>query len=116
MKSLHHYQPTEHFSKKLFHLRKADPYGYRRIQRTIDRLLVEPGEADGKMIGIYHGRLKKYVGKRDYRIIYYWCVLCHKENKKRQENCDIIPDNSVIFFDIYHKKDMKKFKRNNSAR
>ena len=116
MKTIHNYQPTDHFSKKLSHLKKADPSGYGRIRKTINRLLVEPADADGKMIGIYHGRLKKYVGRRDYRIIYYWCVLCLKENKKRQENCDTIPNNSVIFFDIYHKKDMKKFKKNSSIR
>ncbi len=116
MKNVHHYQPTEHFTKKLSHLKKVDPRGYTRVRKTIDRLLQEPGDADGKMIGIYHGRLKKYVGRRDYRIIYYWCVLCVKENKKRQDNCDTIPDNSVIFFDIYHKKDTKKFKKNNFTR
>lgn len=109
-----HYQPTEHFAKKLSHLEKTDPGGYRRILRTIDRLLLEPGDADGKMVGLYHGRLKKYVGRRDYRIIYYWCELCAKENRKQQENCHVIPDNSVIFFDIYHKKDTKKFKRNST--
>jgi len=105
----HHYQPTNHFSKKLLHLKKADPKGYIRIQRTIERLLVEPSDADGKMVGLYHGRLKKYVGRRDYRIIYYWCDLCLKIN--RQQICDTIPNNSVIFFDIYHKKDKKKMKR-----
>lgn len=105
----HHYQPTDHFVRKLSHIRKFDPQGYTRIQRTIDRLLHTPDDADGRMIGIYHGRLKKYVGRRDYRIIYYWCSLCHKENERRND-CSI-PDNSVIFFDIYHKKDKKKFKK-----
>lgn len=105
----HHYQPTRHFSKKLLHIQKADPLGYRRIRKTIDRLLLEPADADGRMVGLYHGRLKKYVGKRDYRIIYYWCSLCHKENNRT--HCGIIPDHSVIFFDIYHKKDKKKIKK-----
>ncbi len=107
---MHHYQPTDHFSKKLLHLKKSDPRGYSRIRKTIDRLLVEPNGADGRMVGLYHGKLKKYVGRRDYRLIYYWCDLCHKENKK--QHCGTIPDNSVIFFDIYHKKDKKKMKKN----
>ncbi|MEE4239939.1 MAG: hypothetical protein V2I36_00625 [Desulfopila sp.] len=105
----HHYQPTSHFSKKLLHIKKADPLGYKRIRKTIDRLLLEPADADGRMVGLYHGRLKKYVGKRDYRIIYYWCNLCRKENDGK--HCGIIPDNSVIFFDVYHKKDKKKIKK-----
>jgi len=65
------------------------------------------------MRGIYHGRYKKYVGRRDYRLIYYWCELCRKENRrleKQCEDCHAIPDYSVIFFDLYHKKDAKKFK------
>ena len=105
-----HYQPTSHFTKKLKHLRKADPKSYGRIQKTIERLLLEPERADGRMVGLYHGKLKKYVGRRDYRIIYYWCDLCLKESKKY--HCGVIPDNSVIFFDIYHKKDKKKIQRN----
>lgn len=103
------YQPTHHFTKKLRHLKRSDPQGYIRIQKTISRLLHDPSDADGKMVGLYHGRLKKYVGRRDYRIIYYWCELCSKE--KKRQNCDTIPDNSVIFFDIYHKKDKKKIKK-----
>lgn len=104
------YQPTDHFSKKLKHLKRVDPRGYIRVQKTIDKLLLDPDGADGRMVGLYHGRLKKYVGRRDYRIIYYWCEICQKENKR--QHCDVIPDNSVIFFDLYHKKDKKKIKKN----
>ncbi len=108
------YQPTNLFSKKLDQVKFADPPGYRKVQKVIDRLLFAPDNADGKMTGIYNGRLKKYAGRRDYRIIYQWCQLCRKENRKIQnkcENCPEVPDNSVIFFDLYHKKDKKKFKR-----
>ncbi len=122
IKAEHNYQPTELFKNKLSHLKDTDPPGYKRIWKTIERLLVEPKDADGKMHGHYNGRLKKYVGRRDYRIIYYWCYICRKENKKRERNCEdclrqcgdckIIPDNSVIFFDLYHKNDAKKFKKN----
>ena len=83
-------------------------------EKVIDRLLIEPNHADGKMSGLYNGRFKKYVGRRDYRIIYYWCLLCRKENRRLDKECDdcqTIPDNSVIFFDLYHKKDTKKFKK-----
>ena len=107
------YKPTELFSKKLDQIKAKDPIGYQRIQKVIDRLLVDPNQADGKMVGVYNGRFKKYVGRRDYRLIYYWCQLCRKENRRQDKNCNDcqkIPDNSVIFFDLYHKKDQKKFK------
>ena len=109
------YHPTELFSKKLEKVKQSDPPGYKRILTVVERLIEIPDEADGKMHGIYQGRFKKYVGKRDYRIIYYWCKICRKENhrlEKECDNCEIIPDNSVIFFDLYHKNEMKKFKKN----
>jgi hypothetical protein len=111
----HLFKPTDLFSKKLDHIKSNDPKGYIHIQKVIDRLLYEPNDADGKMHGIYGGRFKKYVGKREYRIVYYWCELCRKENRrlnKECSDCKAIPDNSVLFFDIYHKKDKKKFKKN----
>jgi len=108
------YQPTDQFSRKLEKVKRFDPSGYKRIRQVIERLLAEPNDADGKMQGIYRGRFKKYVGRRDYRIIYYWCELCLKENRRLEkecESCKVIPDNSVIFFDLYHKNEMKKFKK-----
>ncbi len=105
------YKPSEAFVDKLDDIRKTDPKGYTRIQQVIDRLLVNPGDADGKMHGRYHGKLKKYVGRKDYRLIYYWCELCRKENRRLEstcEHCESLPDQSVIFFDLYHKKDSKR--------
>jgi hypothetical protein len=110
------FKPTELFSRKLDQIKDSDPPGYGRIMKVIDRLLADPDDADGKMHGAYRGRFKKYVGRRDYRIIYYCCRRCRKENERLEkdcENCQAIPDNSVIFFDLYHKKDMKKFKKHN---
>jgi hypothetical protein len=46
------YKPSEAFADKLDGIRKIDPKGYTRIQQVIDRLLVNPGDADGVM----HGR------------------------------------------------------------
>lgn len=108
------YQPMPYFVKKLDQVQTVDPAGYNRINRVIDRLLVEPQNADGKMHGLYNGRFKKYVGRRDYRLIYYWCRLCRKENRRLEQKCDgcdELPDNSVIFFDLYHKSDKKKLKQ-----
>ena len=94
------------FTKKLENVKLRDPLGYDRIIMVKDRLLVNPNDADGKMHGLYNGRFKKYVGKSGYRLIYYWCELCRKENRRLDkvcDNCKEIPDQSVIFFDIYHK-------------
>jgi hypothetical protein len=100
------YSPTKLFTKKLESVKLRDPLGYDRIIMVKDRLLVNPNDADGKMHGQYNGRFKKYVGKSGYRLIYYWCELCRKENRrldKACDNCKEIPDQSVIFFDLYHK-------------
>ncbi len=109
----HIYLPTDRFSRRLQEVKEQDPQGYQRIRAVIDRLLQHPEEADGKMHGLYQGRFKKYVGRRDYRLIYYWCALCRKENRRREKqcgNCEAIPDNSVIFFDLYHKNESKKIR------
>lgn len=108
------YHPTEHFSRKLEKVKRSDPTGYKRIWQVVNRLIDNPDDADGKMQGLYRGRYKKYVGRRDYRVIYYWCKLCRKENRRLEkecDNCQVIPDNSVIFFDLYHKNEMKKLKK-----
>jgi hypothetical protein len=164
------YKPSQAFADKLDDIKKTDPKAYTRIQQVIDRLLVNPGDADGKMHGRYQGeeprqrvgasskekarldwghsthnraihlraqltcnstrtcfsrrtrngrrhylafsrKLKKYVGRKDYRLIYYWCELCRKENRRLEsacEHCKSLPDQSVIFFDLYHKKDSKR--------
>ena len=76
-------------------------------------LLRPPSEAEGQMHGPHHGTFKKYVGRRDYRIIYYYCELCRKQNKRLEEkcgHCEIVQDNSVIFFEVYHKNELKKLK------
>ena len=112
------YKPLPHFTRKLESLESADPPGHARVKKCIERLLADPSNADGVMKGLYHGRFKKYVGRRDYRLIYYWCRLCRKENARLEqkcEGCDTLPDNSVIFFDLYHKGSKKKLKMVESA-
>jgi len=109
------YRPTERFSQKLEKVKQVDPPGYKRICQVVERLVAEPGDADGIMHGVYQGRFKKYVGRRDYRVIYYWCKICRKENRRLENECEgclAIPDYSVIFFDLYHKNELKKIKKN----
>ena len=108
------YLPTKRFMEKLEQVKRYDPSGHERIWAVINRLLENPNEADGKMHGLYNGRFKKYVGRRDYRLIYYWCKICRKENRRQEKDCAdcaTIDDRSVIFFDLYHKKDSKKISR-----
>ncbi len=104
---------TPRFAAKLDRIRKQDPPAYQRIQQVIQRLLLYPGDADGLMRGVHHGRLKKYVGRRDYRLIYEWCVVCRKKRRRMAEqcvSCARVPDNSVIFFDLYHKNELAHLK------
>ncbi|WP_225071458.1 toxin [Desulfuromonas sp. CSMB_57] len=111
--NLFEYFPTPAFSAKMDRIRKTDPHGYLRIRKTIHRLLENPATADGWMHGIHHGRLKKYVGRRDYRLIYHWCEQCRKTSRKLADRCGFceeVHERSVIFFDIYHKNEQHELK------
>jgi len=102
------YRPTVGFSRKLHQIEKHDPPGHNRIRGVIDRILQNPDDADGRMHGLHHSRFKKYVGRRDYRLIYEWCETCRKLAKKLEDrchNCHELPDHSVVFFDVYHKNE-----------
>lgn len=102
------YQPTSGFSAKLNRIEKLDPPSFERILKVIKRVLENPQIADGRMRGLHHSRYKKYVGRRDYRLIYEWCELCRKTARKIEErcaNCHELPDHSVVFFDLYHKNE-----------
>lgn len=110
--------PTLSFSRKLSKIRKKDHPGYLRIRKVISRLLENPSDADGVMHGIHHGRYKKYVGRRDYRIIYVWCELCRKQRYKLADachNCEHLADRTVVFFDIYHKNELAVLKHRPSS-
>ena len=105
------YHPTRTFENKLKKISKSDPQGFSRIKAVVERILQRPGNADGRMQIRHHARYKKYVGRKDYRIIYEWCEVCRKANLKREEKCgrcEEIADHSVVFFDVYHKNEMDK--------
>jgi hypothetical protein len=102
------YQATEHFALRLDDIREYNPGGYKRIRKAIDKILVNPDMADGQMRGPHRGKFKKYVGRREYRLIYYYCDLCRKFNRRLLDRCDTcerIPDGSVVFFDVFHKNE-----------
>lgn len=104
-----HYHPPPCFTGKLDRIKKQDPGGFKRIGQVIERLLQSPDDADGRMRGVHHSRFKKYVGRRDYRLIYEWCAICRKASKNLAERCakcDEISDNSVVFFDVFHKNEV----------
>ncbi len=111
--SVYTYYPTKNFTVRLKKIKRRDPPGHSRIHGVIERLLDNPDLADGRMTGTHHGRFKKYVGRHEYRRIYYYCELCRKHNKwleKKCGHCEVVEDNSVIFFEVYHKSDLKKLK------
>jgi hypothetical protein len=102
------YQATARFARKLEDLSRMDPAGHRRVTEVINRVLERPQENDGQLHGIHQGRLKKYVGRSGWRLVYDWCRACRKANRRQSlacELCGIIPDNSVIFFDLFHKNE-----------
>ena len=105
------YYPTHNFIVRLEKIKRRDPIGHSRIESVIKRLLENPNTADGRMHGTHRGRYKKYVGRGEYRLMYYYCELCRKQNKhleEKCEHCELVQDNSVIFFEVYHKNEMKK--------
>ena len=107
------YYPTHNFIVSLKKIKRRDPQGYIRINEVIERLLENPSIADGIMHGSHKGRFKKYVGRGEYRLIYYYCELCRKQNMRLEEkcsHCELVQDKSVIFFEVYHKNEMNKLK------
>jgi hypothetical protein len=62
--SVYQFKPTEQFSEKFKAIKSAGPSGYKRISKMIERLLLNPDDADGKMHGLYNGRLKKICGSQ----------------------------------------------------
>ena len=108
------YHPVRQFTEKLEKISRYDPTGHERIRQVIDRLLENPGDADGWMHGAHQGRFKKYVGRRDYRLIYHWCERCRKEARKLEHcgACGEVNDHSVVFYDVYHKNEQDAHLRN----
>lgn len=105
--------PTDHFQTRLETVRQHDPPGYKRIRKVIERILHDPADADGRMVGLHHGRLKKYVGRREYRLIYNWCEACAKMSAREIDkcgHCTRVEDHSVVFFDVYHKNELARMK------
>jgi mRNA-degrading endonuclease RelE of RelBE toxin-antitoxin system len=105
---LYHYRPTEEFERKLKKLARSDSGAHARVLKAIERLLQVPDESDGKMHGSHRGQLKKYVGRSGYRLIYAWCSTCRKVNKHLEGSCPFceeIPDDSVVFYNLYRKTD-----------
>lgn len=102
------FQATSHFARKLADLARNDPSAHRRVKGIIDRILERPQENDGQLHGIHRGRLKKYVGRSGWRLVFDWCRACRKANRRQAEACELcgtVPDNSVIFFDLFHKNE-----------
>ena len=105
-----HFAPQRHFIKRLEKVRRADPTGYEHILKVVERLLSEPDDSDGMLTGPHRGKLKKYVGRSGYRLVYNWCVHCHKQQERMRQECagcgsQEIPENSVVFLDLFHKSE-----------
>ncbi len=105
------YEPTKHFLQRLERIKSQDREGHRRIMQVVDRLLRNPADSDGTMHGPHSGKFKKYVGKKEFRILYYYCDLCRKANRRLMEecrDCRHLESHSVVFFDVFHKNEKEK--------
>lgn len=103
-----HFYSADYFKKSLSRIQKADPDGARRIVAVMERLLENPAETDGMLTGPRRGLMKKYVGKSGYRLIYKWCQSCKKlagEIRRDCPDCGQLGNESVVFFDVFHKAD-----------
>lgn len=100
------YHAAQIFSDKLEMIRLNDPQGHEQIRELIESLLTDPSESGNSMHCVYQGRLKKYLGSRDYRIIYHSCNNCRKAKRLRAHcgSCGAVNDLSLVFEDVFHKK------------
>ncbi|TLN24100.1 toxin [bacterium] len=92
-------------------MKKEDPEGAKRIKAVMERLLENPEDTDGMLAGPHRGKMKKYVGRSGYRLIYKWCDACRKlegEVLRDCPDCGRMGDESVVFFDLFHKADAKR--------
>ena len=107
------YEPTPHFLRRLERVKGQDREAHRRIMQVVNRLLENPSDSDGVMHGAHVGKLKKYVGRGEYRILYHYCELCRKASRKLMEDCSgcrSLGDRSVVFFDVFHKNEKDRLR------
>jgi hypothetical protein len=105
------FHASEHFLKNLQGFRKSDPEGHAHIQKVIERLLRSPEDNDGMLTGPHRGKMKKYVGRSGYRLIFKWCRSCQKLGAGLGEDCPscgTLPPDSVVFLDVFHKSEAGK--------
>lgn len=106
------YKETEKFAKSIKKIQRLDQVGFLRIKKIIDRLLDNPKLSDGSLHGDKKGQFKKYVGESGYRLIYTWCEECKRLNFQEKNDCstycDLFPQNTIIFMDVFHKQDFRK--------
>lgn len=106
------YRETKKFTKRIEKIKRRDSVGFAEIKKVIDRLLNNPSLSDGPLRGDKKGQLKKYVGRDRYRLSYTCCEICKKYNLQEKNicnnHCGTFQHNTVLFIDVFAKKDFKK--------
>jgi len=91
---------TELFREQLARIRRSDKRTAEQIDQVVDRILANPHNWDGLLKGPRAGQCKKKAVKKKYRIIYRFCELCLKLNKRKCSDCEL-PDDAVILREVF---------------
>jgi len=105
------YDESKTFAKRIKKIARKDPINFRRIQKTIDRLRLNPDKYDKALQGDSRCRFEKYIGRDLLRLVYTWCENCRKFNCvkiNKCEGCGSKSANTLRLFDIYYKQDAGK--------
>ena len=105
------YHESEQFGNKINRLKKKNLSDFKRVRKVIDRLCINPTNYDHPLKGDNKGKFEKWVGRRGHRLVYCWCEICQRlgfQPLNRCDKCGSLPPNSIVFFDTYHKSDLKK--------
>ena len=91
---------ADHFRK----LTKKDGNLKERLQSKIEEMKTEKPRNPLEFVADLKGKWKIRVG--DYRILYAYCEDCQQKGYERLNqclDCGAKSDNSVVFFDVFHR-------------
>lgn len=96
------------FDKSIKKIKKQAPSRVKRIEQVVNFLIKNPETFDKPLTGKRNYKLEKYVGKKDYRILYRYCNYCIKHKQKDVETCrdckEVLKSGGgIMFLDIFKK-------------
>lgn len=91
------------FAEKLSKIKRKDSVTFKRVKKTIEKLLINPAGYDRALQGFHRCKFEKYVGRELARIVYTWCENCRKYDCAKVNECDDCEkkaDNTLRLFDV----------------